>query len=81
MYERAGSVEDPAEGTQYASVTSHGDNRVKWHSRIPKYVEGSLPESFLDTLRLFANQNRWDSTYMDNDEEVIMEAILNGTLF
>jgi hypothetical protein len=46
MYERAGTVEDPAEGTHHASVTSHGDNRVKLHSRLFKYVEGPFSESF-----------------------------------
>ena len=42
MYERVGTVEDPAEGTHYASITSHGDNRVKLHSRVSKYVEGLI---------------------------------------
>jgi hypothetical protein len=40
-------VEEPAEGMHYATVTSHRDDRVKLHSRMAKYVEVPLPESFL----------------------------------
>jgi hypothetical protein len=50
VYERAGIVEDPVEGTHYASITSHGDNRATLHSRASKYIDGALPESFPGTL-------------------------------
>ena len=62
-------------------VTSNRDNRVKLHSRVSKYVEKPLPESFLDTLKLFTNQTMWYFVYLDNDREWITEAILNGTLY
>ena len=42
--------------------------------------QGPLQESFLDTLRLFINQNMWDFMYLDNDGEWITVAILNGTI-
>ena len=80
VYKRAGTVTDPVEGTYSVSITFYGDNRVKFHSRASKYVEGSFPESFLHTLRLFTNQNMWDFMYLDNDGEWRTEAILNGTL-
>ena len=80
VYKRAGTVEYPAEGTWYTSVTPHGDNRVNLHYRVPKYVEGSFPENFLYTLRSFTNQNSWDFVYLDNDREWILEAICNDTL-
>ena len=66
VYERTGTVEAPIEGMYYASVISHGDTRVKMHSRVSKYAEVLIPESFLDTLRSFSNQNRWDLMYLDN---------------
>ena len=81
VYRRIGTVEDPSDGTHYASVTSHEDNRIKLHARVSKYVEGPFPESFLDTLRLFTNQNMWDFMYLDDDGEWILEAILNSTLY
>ena len=80
VYERVGTVEAPAERTHYATVTSHGDDRVKLNSRVAKYVEGPLAHNFLDTLRLFTNQNMWDFMYLDDDGEWILEAILNSTL-
>ena len=73
-------MEDPAEGTHYALVISHGNNRVKLHYRVSSYVEGLLSESFLDTLRLFTNQNMRDFMYLDNNVEWIIEPILSGTL-
>ena len=57
VYERVDIIDNPTEGTHYVSVTSHGYIRVKLHSRVSKYVEGLLPESFLGTLRSFTNQN------------------------
>ena len=45
-----------------------------------KYGEGPLPESFMDTLKLFTNWNMWDFMYLDDDREWITETILNGTL-
>ena len=80
MYKRAGMVTDPVEGTYSVSITFYGDNRVKFHSRASKYVEGSFPESFLHTLRLFTNQNMWDYMYLYDNREWITEAILNSTL-
>ena len=80
VYKGLGTVEDPAERTHYALLISHGDNRDKLPSRVSKYVEGPLPASFLDTLRLFTNQNTWDFMCLDDDGEWILEAILNGTL-
>ena len=57
-YERVGTVEGPTEGTHYASFTSHGDNMAKLYFKVSKYIEGSLPESFLDTLRSFITTDR-----------------------
>ena len=68
VHERIGAVEDPVEGSHYATVASHVDNRVKPHHRVSKYVVGSSPESFLDTLRLFTNQHMWDVMYLDDEE-------------
>ena len=68
VYERVSKVEYPAEGTHYAAFTSNGDDMVKLHSRVFKYIEGPLPESFLDILRVFTNQNMCDFVYLDNDE-------------
>ena len=39
VYKRAGTVTDPTEGINYAPVTFHGDNMVKFHSRVSTYVE------------------------------------------
>ena len=61
-------------------VTSNGDNRVKLHSRVSKYVEKTLPESFLDILRPFISKNIWACIYLDNDREWILETILSNTL-
>ena len=47
---------------------------------LSKYVEGPLLERFLDTLRFFPSHNMWDFMCLDNDEEWIKVAILNGTL-
>ena len=55
VYERERTAEGPAEGTHYATVTSHGDDRVKLHSRVCKYVEATSPDNFLDTLKSFTN--------------------------
>ena len=76
MYERVGTVEDPAEGLHYATVASYRDNRTKLHYRVSKYIEGPSPESFLDILRLFTNQHMWDFMYLGNDGEWITETIL-----
>ena len=73
-------MEEHAEGLHYALVISHGNDRVKLHSRVSKYVEESLSERFLDKLRMFTNQNMWDIMYLYNDGEWILEAIINGTL-
>ena len=75
-----GILEYPAEGTHYASVIFHLDNSVKLHSRVSRYVEGPLSERCLDTLRLFTDQNMWDSMYLYDDGDWIIETILNGTL-
>ena len=80
MCGRVDTVEDPAEGLYYATVASHGDNRIKLHSRVSKYVEWSSRESFLDTLRLSTNQNMRDFVYLYSDGEWITEAILNNIL-
>ena len=80
VYERVGTLEEPAEGTHYATVTSHGDDRVKLHSKVAKHVEVPLPESFPDTLRFYTNQNMWNFMNLDDQGEWITEAILNGTL-
>ena len=80
VYERTRTMGEPAEGSYYASAVTHGDDRVKLHSRASKYVEVPLPENFLDTFRLFTNPNMWHFVYLDNDREWILEAILNGTL-
>ena len=80
MHERVDMVEEPAEGMHYASVISHGDKRVKLHSRLSKYVEAPFLERFLDTLRLPTNQNMWDVMYLDNNGEWILETTLNSTL-
>ena len=42
VYERTRTAGDPAEGSQYAYVISHGDERAKPHSRVSKYVEAPL---------------------------------------
>ena len=73
-------MEGPAEGTHYATVTSHSDDRVKLHSRVCKYVEATSPDNFLDTLKSFTNQIMWDFMHADGDGEWITEAILNVTL-
>ena len=80
VYERERTVEGPTKGTVYATVSSHGDDRVKLHSRVCKYVEATSPDNFLDTLKSFTNQRIWDFMHVDGDGEWITEAILNGTL-
>ena len=51
VYERVRTVEGPAEGTHYATVTSHSDDRVKLHSRVCKYAEATSPDNFFNTLK------------------------------
>ena len=60
---------EPAESPQYALVVTHGDTRVKLHSRVSKHVEVPLSEEFLDTLRLFTNENMWDLMHLEDDRE------------
>ena len=57
VYERTRTVEEPAEGSHVAAVVSNGEIRVKLHSKVSKYVETLLSETFLDTLRFLTNQN------------------------
>ena len=80
VYEREQTVNEPGEGTHYATVTSHGDDRVKLHSKAFKYVRATSPDTFLDTLKLFTNQRMWNFMHVDEDGEWIAEAICNGTL-
>ena len=80
FYERTRTVGEPAEGSNYASGVSNGEHRVKLHSKVSKYVEAPLPETFLDTLRSFTKQSMWDFMHLNDDREWISEAILNGTL-
>ena len=80
VYERERAVEEPAEGTHYATVTSHGNDRVKLHSKVFRYVGATSPDTFLDTLNSFTNQRMWNFMHVDEDGEWIAEAILNGTL-
>ena len=56
VYERVSTVDEPAEGMHYATVTYHEDDRGKLHSRMSKYVEVPLLDRILDTLRSFAYQ-------------------------
>ena len=53
---------------------------VKLHSRVATYVEAPPPENFLETFRLFTNQNMWDVMYGGGDGARITETLLNGTL-
>ena len=80
VYKRLITVDEPAEETHYASATSHGDARVKLHSRVYKYDEVPLPDSFLDTLRSSTNQKMWDFMYPEDDEEWTTEVLGNGNL-
>ena len=80
VYARVSTVDDHTEGTYCATVTSYGDNRIKLHIRLSKYVEVPLSDSFLDTLRSFTNQKMWDFMYPDGDGEWKTEQLLNGTL-
>ena len=54
--EREETTNGPAKGTHYASVTSHGVDRIKMHLRVSLYVEHAPLNSFLDTLRAFLKQ-------------------------
>jgi hypothetical protein len=80
VYERTRTVEEPDEGSHYASVVTHGDERAKIHSRVSKHVEAPPPENFLDALRSFTNHKMWDFMHLDDDGEWISEAIRNSTL-
>ena len=80
VYERTRTVVDPVEGSHYTHVISNGDDRVKLHSRVSKYVESPLSEKFLDTLISFTNQNMLDFMPLDDDREWISKAIHNNTL-
>ena len=73
-------MREHAEGSYYALIIRHRDDRVKMHFKMSKYVEVPLPENFLDTLRLFANQKMWDFMHLDDDREWISEEMRNDTL-
>ena len=47
VYDRERTVNEPAQGTHYATVTSHGVDRVKLHSKAFKYVRTTPPDTFL----------------------------------
>ena len=80
LYEMTEVRNGQAPGEHYASVIDFGEGKYKRHSTSRMFKEPEQPRSFLDTLHSFSNQKMWAGMSVDEDEEWILDALMEGTL-